>query len=212
MPRISKEESDVRRNQVIDACAELFRTQGYHETTIAQIAAGVPFGRANIYNYFQNKDEVFLALLRRENEQWAEQLATIRTEVETRRESPNDESLARALAASVEERTPMLKLLATSIFDMEQFSRPERLLELKIAYKATVEQLQALSSAAKPSWSAERVDRFVFAFLPLLHGVYPYAFHSDKQLTAMREAGIAAPDSGVHELVYNAALALLQSD
>lgn len=212
MPKISREESLARRDQVIDACAELYRTQGYHDITMAQIAEGVSFGRANIYNYFQNKDEVFLALLRRENERWAVDLAALENEVTSNPSSFGDAALAQALAATLERRIPMLKLLATSIFDMEQFSRHEKLVELKVAYGATLAALRSLLHAAKPAWDEARIERFVILFMPYLHGVYPYAFHSDKQLAAMRDAGVPEPGFGVADMVGTCALKLLQED
>jgi AcrR family transcriptional regulator len=212
MPRISKEESDARRDQVIDACAELYRTRGYHDITMAQIAEGVTFGRANIYNYFQNKDEVFLALLRREHELWAADLSALGQAAAGDPPAFDDAELSQALAASLEPRTAMLKLLATSIFDMEQFSRHERLVELKLAYKAVLASLRSLLRAARPSWDEARIERFVFSFMPYLHGVYPYAFHSKKQLAAMREAGVPDPDRAVTDLVASCALKLLQED
>ena len=212
MPRISQEESDARRNQVIDACATLFETRGYHDITMAQIAEGVSFGRANIYNYFQNRDEVFLALLRREHELWAVELGVLEQAVAADPSSFDDAALAQALASSLEPRVPMLKLLATSIFEMEQYSRLERLVELKVAYKDVLAALGSLMRTAKPAWDDARIERFVFAFMPFLHGVYPYAFHSDKQLAAMSEVGMPKPDKGVADLVGACALKLLQDD
>ena len=212
MPRISQEESLARRDEVIDACAELYRTQGYHDITMAQIAEGVSFGRANIYNYFQNKDEVFLALLRREHERWATDLAALEQTVAADPSSFDDAALSQALVTSLEPRVPMLKLLATSIFDMEQYSRLERLVELKVAYKAVLAALGSLARTAKPAWDDARIERFTFAFMPFLHGVYPYAFHSEKQLAAMGEAGMPEPDKGVADLVGACALKLLQDD
>ncbi len=212
MPRISQEESDARRNQVIDACQELCRTQGYHDITMAHIAQGVSFGRANIYNYFQNKDEVFLALLQREHEQWAESLSDLEREVADDPASFGDEFLAQALAASLEPRVAMLKLLATSIFEMEEYSRPERLVDLKQAYKDVLAALRSLMRTTKPAWSDARIEDFVFSFMPFLHGVYPYAFHSDKQLAAMKQVGVPAPERGVADLVRTCALKLLQDE
>ena len=212
MPKISQEESLARRDQVIDACEALYRTQGYHDITMAKIAEGVSFGRANIYNYFQNKDEVFLALLRRENEMWAEDLTTLEHEVADNPLSFDDATLAQSLAATLERRTPMLKLLATSIFDMEQFSRHERLVELKGAYGATLVALRSLLHAAKPSWDEARIERFVISFMPYLHGVYPYVFHSDKQLAAMKDAGVPELGLSVSDMAGTCALKLLQED
>ena len=212
MPRISEEESAARRNQIIDACQNLYRTKGYHDITMAQIAEGVIFGRANIYNYFQNKDEVFLALLCREHEVWAADLLAIANKLHKDSAAWQDCVLAQALGKSLEPRTTMLKLLATSIFDMEQFGRYERLVELKFAYRTTLEALRSLLYVAKPSWDKDRTERFMFAFMPFLHGVYPYAFHSEKQLAAMREVGMSQPDQSVLDLTSTCALKLLQDD
>lgn len=41
---------------------------------MTQIASRVSFGRANVYNYFQSKEEILLALLQREHELWAQGL------------------------------------------------------------------------------------------------------------------------------------------
>lgn len=212
MPKISAEEALARRDQIIDACAELYRTQGYHDITMAQIADGVTFGRANIYNYFQNKDEVFLALLTREHELWAADLIAIGEGISHEPAAWDDGALAQALAGSLETRVPMLKLLAASLPDMEQNSRHERLVELKLAYKGVLAALGSLLHAAKPEWDAERTGRFVFSFMPFLHGLYPYAFHSEKQLAAMKEAGITDPGLGIAGLAAPCALKLLQED
>lgn len=212
MPKISQEEALTRREQVIDACEGLFRTRGYHDVTMALIAEGVSFGRANIYNYFQNKDEVFLALLTREHELWATDLAAIGKDVSRDPANWDDETIAQALAGSLGPRIPMLKLLAASLPDMEQNSRHERLVGLKCAYKAVLASLRSLLHAAKPSWNEAREDRFVFSFMPFLHGVYPYAFHSKKQLEAMEEAGVPDCGLGINDLVAPCALKLLQDD
>lgn len=212
MPRISQEESNARRDQVIDACADLFVSNGYSDITMAQIAQSVTFGRANIYNYFRNKDEVFLALLQREHERWAADLRDIEHNVAHDGTGASGEDLADALAASLERRRAMLKLLATSIYEMEQFSSHESLVRMKLAYKENLVALRSLLHTAKPSWNKERIDRFVFSFMPFLHGLYPYAFHSDKQVSAMEEAGVPVFEVGIVDLVRNCASKLLQDD
>ena len=212
MPKISQEEALARRGQVIDSCAGLFRTLGYHDVTMAQIAEGVAFGRANIYNYFRNKDEVFLALLTREHELWAADLGRIASEVSRAPGSWDDGRLAGSLARSLEPRVAMLKLLAASLPDMEQSSRDELLVGLKVAYGEVLAALGSLLRAAKPGWDEARVSRFTFSFMPFLHGVYPYAFHSRKQLAAMEEAGVSDPGLGIADLVAPCALKLLQDD
>lgn len=205
MPKISKEESLARRNEIIDACEALYRSESYHDITMTQVASKVTFGRANVYNYFQNKDEILLALLQREHELWAASL------VRLREQGPLDDAhLAKGLAESLEERPQMLKLLAMNLYDIEQNSRLESLVEFKHVYGDAVRALRSLVAGSKPQWDEARMDRFVFSFMPLLHGVYPYVFHSEKQLAAMKEAGIAQPNLTICSMVREIALNLFQ--
>lgn len=206
MPRITKEESLARRNEIIDACEALYQAESYRDITMTQVAAKVSFGRANVYNYFQCKDEILLALLQREQELWAADLEALAA----RASSLSDDELADELAKSVQAREQMLKLLAMNLYDMEQNSRLENLVEFKHAYKRTVEALRRVLAAAKPRWDGDRRDLFAFAFLPFLHGVYPYVFHSDKQLAAMDEAGVTQPPLTTHAVTRALALKLLQ--
>lgn len=205
MPRISKEESEVRRNEIIDSCAALYRTSGYHDITMSQVAEGVSFGRANIYNYFQCKDEIMLALLQREHELWACAL----DELAERASELGDEGLASGLAESLQAREQMLKLLAMNLHDMEQNGSLDALVQLKVAYGRVIASLRGVLAAAKPSWGQERIGRFTFAFMPFLHGVYPYTHHTEKQESAMRQAGVEKPGMGVYDMVRSLALQLL---
>jgi AcrR family transcriptional regulator len=205
MPRISKEESLARRDQIIDACEALYQQMGYRDVTMAQVAEGLSFGRANIYNYFQNKDEILLALLQREHELWACDLEGLATNAG---EASNDE-LADGLAASLARREQMLKLMAMNLYDMEQNSRLENLADLKRAYARALEALHGLVATARPEWGLERVGEFVYALMPFTLGVYPYAHHTPKQLEAMEVAGLPRPRSTTYDLVYKLVLQLL---
>ena len=46
------------RDAVIDAALTLFRTQGYHLTTVAEIAAACGLLKGSVYHYFAGKKEV----------------------------------------------------------------------------------------------------------------------------------------------------------
>ncbi len=208
MPRISQEESAARRDEIIDSCADLYRTESYHDITMAQVAKGISFGRANIYNYFSCKDEIMLALLQREHELWADDLDALA------KKAPKltDEKLADGLARSLAAREQMLKLLAMNLYDMEQNSSLDALVQLKVAYGRVVDSLHNLIAAAKPDWDKSRIKRFTFGFMPFLHGVYPYCFHTDKQTKAMNEVGVAKPGMTIRQMVRSLALQLLTAE
>ncbi len=206
MPKISEEESRARRAEIIDACEALYGTCGYREVTMAQIAERVSFGRANIYNYFQNKDEIFLALLQREHEAWIADLEALAA-------SPcglSDEELASELATSLENRSQMLGLMAMNLYDMEENSRLEKLVEFKRVYARSVEALMSVARRFKPNWDEKRSQLFVFSLLPFTYGIYPYVFVTDKQQEAMDLAGVRKPDFSIHELSRPFMLSILK--
>ena len=208
MPKITKEEAAARRTEIIDACEALYQSESYRDITMTQVGQKVSFGRANVYNYFQNKDEILLALLQREYELWVEDLSALGKVAA----SLGGVGLADELAKSVQARTQMLKILAMNLYDIEQNSRLESLIEFKLVYKHAVEALKAVVRAGKPAWDECRIDRFVYGFMPFMHGAYPYAFHSDKQCAAMEAAGVDQPDLSIYSLVRDLAEKLLQDD
>ncbi len=53
------------RDAVLDAALELFRTQGYHHTTVADIAAACGLLKGSVYHYFAGKKELAMAALDR---------------------------------------------------------------------------------------------------------------------------------------------------
>ena len=108
MPKGSKELTASRKEEIITACEELYKTMSLKEITIKEIGNATSFTRTSIYNYFQTKEEIFLALLQREYERWSDSLQKIYDE----NESITRLKFASELAHSLEERMNMLKLLS----------------------------------------------------------------------------------------------------
>ena len=123
MPRGSEELTNARKEEIINACAELYGTMGFREITIRDIGAKTSFTRTSIYNYFQTKEEIFLALLQREHELWTADMEAI----ERGNGALTAEGFACALAATLEKRESMLKLMSMNLYDMECNSRLENL-------------------------------------------------------------------------------------
>jgi AcrR family transcriptional regulator len=67
MPRIRAahidEHKELTRREILDAAAELFRLDGYSETTLRDIAAYVGIGRTTLYEYFTDKEDVLVHLV-----------------------------------------------------------------------------------------------------------------------------------------------------
>ena len=83
MPKGSVELTNARKEEIVNACAALYETMGFKDITIRDIGAKTSFTRTSIYNYFQTKEEIFLALLQREHEAWIADLEAILRKYDT---------------------------------------------------------------------------------------------------------------------------------
>lgn len=71
MPKGSEELTNARKEEIINACASLYKTMSFRDITIRDIGEKTSFTRTSIYNYFQTREEIFLARLKREHEMWS---------------------------------------------------------------------------------------------------------------------------------------------
>ena len=115
MPKGSLKLTNARKEEIINACELLYKTMSFKEITMKDIASATSFTRTSIYNYFETKEEIFLALLKREYELWVESLNKLICE---HNELSLDEA-ASLLARSLAERKQLLKLLSMNHYDME---------------------------------------------------------------------------------------------
>lgn len=62
---LSRKEKErlFRRNEILSASATLFAKKGFNRTTIDEISEAAEFGKGTIYNYFENKEEIYKSIL-----------------------------------------------------------------------------------------------------------------------------------------------------
>lgn len=65
MARRTKEEAEATRLKLMEAASTLFSKQGVATTTLLQVANEAGLSRGAIYWHFQNKDDLFQALMQR---------------------------------------------------------------------------------------------------------------------------------------------------
>ena len=207
MPKGSEELTNARKEEIIDACASLYETKSFRDITIRDIGEKTSFTRTSIYNYYHSKEEIFLALLRREHEAWTEDLNGISRQYG----KLSAEEFADKLARSLEKRGCMLKLMSMNIYDMEVNSRLENLADFKKSYANALQAVTCCLERFFPSMTADNIQEFLYALFPFLFGVYPYTSHTEKQIQAMKMAHVHFISYCIYELVKPFAVRLLQS-
>jgi AcrR family transcriptional regulator len=180
----------------------------FREITLKEIGKATSFTRTSIYNYFQTKEEIFLALFEREYDRWNADLLAVLSGYEKLSRT----QLAEKIAGSLAQRGQLLKLLAMNNYDMEANSRSELLCSFKKSYGRSLELTGMLLKKFCPDMSEEDVQNFIYTFFPFMFGIYPYAEVTEKQRTAMAEAGIPYVYQSVYQLTYSCLVRLLGNE
>ena len=194
-----------KREEIINACEQLYQTMSFREITLKEIGNITSFSRPTIYNYFETKEEIFLGLFQREYDRWNENLTVILNGNE--RMTKND--LADRIANSLAGREQLLKLLSMNNYDMEANSRQELLNTFKQSYGRSMQLMCMLLEKFCPDMGVTDIQNFIYTFYPFMFGIYPYTEVTEKQRIAMKEAGINYVYQSVYELTYGCLIRLL---
>ena len=205
MPKGSEELTNARKEEIVNACASLYETMGFKDITIRDIGEKTSFARTSIYNYFQTKEEIFLALLQREHEAWIADLEAIIHQ----KESLTAVEFAHELAVTLERRGTMLKLMSMNLYDMEGNSRLENLVSFKTVYAKAMRTITCCLEKFFPHMSVNDMQEFLYAFFPFLFGIYPYTTATEKQKQAMEIAHVDYAQYSVYEITKSFVMKML---
>ncbi len=205
MPKGSPELTNARKEEIVGACEKLYQTMGFKEITMKDISAATSLTRTSIYNYFQTKEEIFLALLQREYALW---IADLNAMMEGN-DALTKEAFADKFARTLEKRAQLLKIMSMNHYDMETGSRLERLAEFKTVYGQSLRTVRQCLEKFFPQMDLEEKQDFLYTFFPFMFGIYPYTFVTEKQRTAMEEAGVNYVFLSIYEITYNCVKKLL---
>ena len=205
MPKGSPELTAARKEEIINACEQLYQTMSFKEITLKEIGNVTSFTRTSIYNYFQTKEEIFLALFQRAYDRWNEDLTNILNE----NEQLTKKELAELISHSLAGRQQLLKLLSMNNFDMEANSRQELLTAFKHSYGRSMQLISMVVQKFCPEMTVSDIQNFIYIFFPFMFGIYPYTEVTEKQRAAMKEAGINYVYQSAYELIYSGLTRLL---
>lgn len=200
-----KESVDFRKEEIINACEKLYETNTFKDITMKSIGEETTFSRTSIYNYFQTKEEIFLALLKREYDKWIDAL----NEIYEQNSKLTKENFAEKLTHTIEKRKKLLKLVSMNMYEIEENSRLEELIEFKKSYGLAVKTVKKCVDKFFKDINEEEKERFIYLFFPFMYGIYPYTELTEKQIEAMKVAKVPTKALSIYEIEYNGILKLL---
>lgn len=207
MSRGSAELTNSRKNEIINAFEELYQTMSFRNISMREIGEKTSMTRSSIYNYFQNKEEIFLALIIREFQSWCDALQEI-----ANHDNMSFNDFAEAIASSLQERRYFLKLISWNHYELEENSRTECLAEVqKVTYNAMQTLLICLDKFF-PTMTDTAKKEFQQSFFIFMYGIDSYASDSGSQKKALKYAGIPYYPIQVYDVVYTFILHFLKQE
>ena len=75
MPKVTEEHLESRRAQILEGARSVFARYGYHGATVARLEEATGLSRGAIFHYFDDKEDLFLALGVDANRRYLEAIA-----------------------------------------------------------------------------------------------------------------------------------------
>jgi AcrR family transcriptional regulator len=143
---------------ILDASEFLFQRQGYHGTSMRQLARYAGITPAAIYNHYPSKEALFVALLRARLPHRALGEAVLQAEGTTPEDLLRDG--VHRMQAALEGRYDQLRLVFIELLEFEGRHFPEVLPEVLAPAQAFILRLQA-SDPRVAAWPASLILRVV---------------------------------------------------
>jgi len=187
---------DNRREEIIDACEKLYKEVGFKNVNIKLIGDNISCSRTSIYNYFETKEEIFLALVKREYLNWNKDLVKISDS----NKKISDNEFIDMIVSSLSKRKILLKLISMNMFEMEENSSYDNVKSYKAAYTESVNLFKKCLIKLL-NYSDEEATNKAFTFFPFMIGIYPYSAVTQKQKKALKELNFNYNYYSIEELI-----------
>jgi AcrR family transcriptional regulator len=198
------EQIQERKQEIINVTKTMFETLDYQDITLKSISERTSISRPSLYNYYATKEEILLDIMEECFKTW---LSETNMAFEKKYRSNGD--LASTLSDIFCKNTTLLRLVSTYLVEIENHVEEYRLVAFKKAIAPYTIKLTTAIAFQFPSATQEERNTFQHSFMMLLHGLYPTACPTDKQVYAMKEAKIYDPIS-LHDLAYSTLNLLLK--
>lgn len=182
----SKEQKDVRLDEIIKVACEEYATTKYEKISMASIAKKLPFTRGNLYSYAKTKEEIYLLVLIRDHQNWVNDLQNAFKE----ESSISIEEFA-SIWADVYASNPRLLSLYSILYSIiEQNVSLDKLTQFKITFfEISIPVLEGICQVL-PQFSEEQIYSFFQTQFIYIRGLYPATIENDIQEAAISAANI----------------------
>jgi len=186
----TSEQKESREKEILEAAKKLLEEKSYESIKFSDLAQLVTFSRANIYKYFESKEEVYLSLL-------ADEILKFAIHAEGKL---NNKSLPKV--ASIDEfcstwvdlfssENNLLLLLSMTGTILEKNCSDKILLQSKTSmYNAIQNHLIPSFSIYFPTLSSSEISELINNLVVLANGLYSLCGLNEHQKKLLKEKGM----------------------
>lgn len=119
MPKLSDEVIQKRKDVIEDAARELFITQGFHATSMRDIARRAEVSLGNVYNYYPTKESIFESIIDRYMQVVDNELREIFAQVDEPLEPGNLRKMGAMVGKLVDEHSDFWLLMYIDVLEFQ---------------------------------------------------------------------------------------------
>ena len=163
------EQKEQRREEILAAAAVLFEEKGVEKTSLSAIARKARISKANIYRYFESREEIFLHLLRDDYLEW---VGDIENRLAPLAGKDDPWAVAGELADSLKERSRLASLASVTSSVLEHNVSEEVVARFKTDLMPVLVRSVNTLHAALPSLSVDNAREFIILFNMAITGLW----------------------------------------
>lgn len=156
-------------DRILQAASDLFTTQGFHGTSTREIAAKAGVSLGNIYNYFGNKEELFVSLLEAREEEYFRPDQPLIKALSSTAFPDNIEQLGFASRETVEKFSAYILLIYVDVVEFKARHVAKLFSNMRAGYAAALK-----ASGAKASLKVAQDIDSVAALMMVTWNYYNY--------------------------------------
>jgi AcrR family transcriptional regulator len=119
MPKLSKDAIECNKNRIEGAAKELFIKQGFHATSMRDIASGAQTSLGNLYNYYRTKEAILESIISKYQKVIDARLQGVFADIEEPFEPETLKRFGRAIRGLVGEHHDFWLLMYIDVLEFE---------------------------------------------------------------------------------------------
>lgn len=170
------EEKQARRAAILAAATALLDEGGLAAASLSAIARAAKISKANLYRYFESREDILLTVMLEDTEDWLDALRARLGELADR---GDHEAIVEAFVDSTCARPRLCMLMSSLSSVLEHNVSSARIVAFKRRYHVLMHALLDALAAAEPALGPEGARRFMSFFYSFVAGAWPITHPSD---------------------------------